>query len=277
MAVTKFFRIGVEGATTDGRNIERSHIEEMAETYNPKKFGARIWLEHLRGLYPGSAFKAYGDVVEVKAEEVEIDGEKKLALYAKLDVTDDLVALNKKREKIYTSMEVSPNFAKSGKAYLSGLAVTDDPASLGTEMLQFSAGAKTNPLSKRKQDPENLFTEAIEIELEFEDEPKPSDGLGATLLNKVKDLLGKKTQADNDNFTGINDAVTTVAESQRDLLDQFSALQASVKEVATIQADLKTLQSDFNSLKQNLSSEADPKNPTRPSATGGDGVVLTDC
>jgi hypothetical protein len=39
-------------------------------------------------------------------------------------------------------MEVSTSFADTGKAYLVGLAATDDPASLGTEMLQFSASAK---------------------------------------------------------------------------------------------------------------------------------------
>jgi hypothetical protein len=32
-------------------------------------------------------------------------------------------------------MEVSTKFADTGKAYLVGLAATDDPASLGTEML----------------------------------------------------------------------------------------------------------------------------------------------
>ncbi|MGK3600335.1 GPO family capsid scaffolding protein, partial [Escherichia coli] len=33
----------------------------------------------------------------------------------------------------------------TGKAYLVGLAATDDPASLGTEMLTFSASAAHNP------------------------------------------------------------------------------------------------------------------------------------
>lgn len=36
-------------------------------------------------------------------------------------------------QKVYTSMEIRPNFSNSGKCYLIGLAVTDDPASLGTE------------------------------------------------------------------------------------------------------------------------------------------------
>jgi hypothetical protein len=44
-------------------------------------------------------------------------------------------------QKVYTSMEIRPNFANSGKCYLVGLAVTDDPASLGTEYLEFCSRA----------------------------------------------------------------------------------------------------------------------------------------
>ncbi|MCP6274896.1 GPO family capsid scaffolding protein, partial [Klebsiella pneumoniae] len=80
-----------------------------------------------------------------------------------------LVALVKKGQKLFTSMEVSTKFADLGKAYLIGLAATDDPASLGTEMLQFSASAKSNPLAGRKQNPENLFTAAEETLIEWEE------------------------------------------------------------------------------------------------------------
>lgn len=31
----KRFRIGVEGATTDGREIQREWLEQMAASYNP--------------------------------------------------------------------------------------------------------------------------------------------------------------------------------------------------------------------------------------------------
>ena len=135
MAKSKFFRVAVEGATTDGREISRQDIEQIAKSYNPSTYGARVWIEHIRGIGPDSIFKAFGDVVAVKTEEVDINGEMKLALFAQLDPTQDLVALvNKARQKIYTSIEIHPNFAKTGEAYLVGLAVTDSPASLGTEI-----------------------------------------------------------------------------------------------------------------------------------------------
>lgn len=177
MAKTRFFRVAVEGQTTDGRTIERQWIADAAATYNPQTYAARINMEHVRGITADKPFKAYGDVLSLKAEEIELDlggkKEKKLALFAELDVTDELVAMNKDRQKLFSSIEISPNFANSGKAYLVGLAVTDSPASLGTEMLQFAASqGDKNPLAGRKQDPANLFTAATEFTLELADEPQ---------------------------------------------------------------------------------------------------------
>ena len=34
---SKFFRVATEGATTDGRTIQRSWIEQAARNYNTKK------------------------------------------------------------------------------------------------------------------------------------------------------------------------------------------------------------------------------------------------
>lgn len=67
--VSKFFRIGVEGDTCDGRIISASDIQEMADTFDPRVYGCRINLEHIKGLLPDSPFKRYGDVVELKAEK----------------------------------------------------------------------------------------------------------------------------------------------------------------------------------------------------------------
>ena len=80
-----------------------------------------------------------------------------MALYADVAPTDALVALVKKGQKLFTSMEVSPQFVDTGKAYLVGLAATDDPARLGREMLTFSATAAHNPLANRKLNPETYF------------------------------------------------------------------------------------------------------------------------
>jgi hypothetical protein len=277
MAKSKFFRVAVEGATTDGRVIDRSWLQQIAAAYNTTKFGARIWLEHIRGILPDSPFKAYGDVVAVKAEEIDIDGTKKMALFAQIDATDELVAMNKKRQKIYTSMELDPNFAKSGQAYLVGLAVTDSPASLGTEQLAFAAGAKINPLAERKQNPENVFSVAQEVTLEFDDE-KPAEG--ESLFAKVMGLLKGKDKSDVERFADAGKAIEAVAAAQRDLLDKFSALQA---ELATATAQIKAAtdaatadRKAFADLKALLDKE--PKDGQRPPAAGGNaGATATDC
>ncbi|MFA5633252.1 MAG: GPO family capsid scaffolding protein [Porticoccaceae bacterium] len=174
----KWFRVATEGATTDGRKISRQWIEQMAKNFDPKKYGARVWLEHMRGLFADGPFAALGDVTAVKAEEVEGG---KLALFVQLDPTDQLKDINGKRQKVYTSIEVDPEFADTGEAYLVGLAVTDSPASLGTDMLQFSAQQGTaSPLAARKQRPENLFTEAVEVAFDFGDDEEEDKGPSLT-------------------------------------------------------------------------------------------------
>ncbi|WP_199824009.1 GPO family capsid scaffolding protein, partial [Xanthomonas citri] len=49
---SNWFRVAVEGATTDGRTIQRSWIDDMAATYNRETYNARIWIEHMRSLLP---------------------------------------------------------------------------------------------------------------------------------------------------------------------------------------------------------------------------------
>ncbi len=154
---SKWFRIAVAGDTTDGREIQSDWILQMAQNYNTDTYGARINIEHIRGVMPDSVFGMYGDVLALKTEKVTIDGEEKDALFAQIEPTQSLIELNKKKQKVYTSIEIDENFANKGSAYLIGLAVTDSPASLGTEMLQFAAGAKVNPFADKKQRPENLF------------------------------------------------------------------------------------------------------------------------
>lgn len=276
----KFFRIATEGATTDGRVISRQWISQMAKNYDPKKYGARINLEHLRGVLPDGPFKAYGDVVSLKAEEVE---EGKLALFAQIDPTPELIELSKKRQKVYTSMEVDPNFARTNEAYLVGLAVTDSPASLGTEMLKFAAGAQANPFAARKQSPENVFSEAVEIELDFDDATARHDDKG--LFAKVKEMLGRigdKAAATEVRLADTHQAVELLADNQRALSEKVQELSGKTgqrddgTEATELRTALDTLTADFNALVERLDKEPEQHRP-RPPATGGDGAAMTDC
>ncbi|WP_323667125.1 GPO family capsid scaffolding protein [Pectobacterium punjabense] len=280
--VSKWFRVGVEGDTCDGRVIDANDIKNMAETFDPRVYGCRINLEHLKGLLPDSPFRRYGDVVELKAETIDDDSalKGKLALFAKITPTDELVALNKASQKVYTSMEIQPNFANTGKAYLVGLAVTDDPASLGTEMLEFSAKAKLNPLATRKSSPENLFSVATEVTLEFEDLP----AVEPTLLTRVKALFGRKQSSDDARFNDVHEAVAEVAgqvQTNADSVEQrFTQLeQRQQQDIAALTQKLSASEQQLTDLKATLDGTESLSQTRRPPATGGEGdaTLLTNC
>lgn len=196
MAKSKWFRVFLEGDTTDGRKVTRKDVTDCAETFNRDAYGVRVNLEHIRGIVPGGPFDMLGDVLAVEArdDELTIAGktEKVKGLYCQIEPLPELIAFNKKRQKIYTSVEISGNIRGSGKAGLIGLAVTDSPASFGCEMLQFAAGNQ-NIFSNRKCDPENMFVQAHEVKLEFDEDATPADQAGA--FTAIKDFFTKLSGA----------------------------------------------------------------------------------
>lgn len=267
----KWFRVATEGATTDGRAISRTWIEQMAKNFNRATYGARVWMEHMRGLFADGPFAALGDVVAVKAEEVE----GKLALFVQIDPTEKLKEINSERQKVYTSIEVDADFAGTGEAYLVGLAVTDSPASLGTEMLQFSQQqGEKSPLSGRKLRPENLFTASIETELDFSEEKavKPS------LLDTVKALFNREQQKSTESFDKFHDDLKSTLElfvGRVTELETELGARASADQFNTLKGSHDALNTKFEALFARLDNE--PDTLPRPPATGGDGAVLTDC
>lgn len=273
-----FHVVATEGATTDGRKIERKWIEQIAKNYSTAKYGARIFLEHLRGVLPDGPFRAYGDIKAVKTQE---NAEGQLQLLADIDPTDDLKALNGKRQKVYSSIEVDPDFAGTGEAYLVGMAVTDSPASLGTAMLEFSAqqGDKS-PLAHRKQRPTNVFTASQELDLTDLGKDVTGKNDGPSLFEQLKGIFNKSNQ------TTIESVATLRAEVQQSLellANKVAALQpASTQPDAPTASAFTKLQSDhadllkrFNELHSKLSH--DPDRPLGKPATGGADAEQTDC
>lgn len=271
---SKWTRIAVEGATTDGRNIERSWIEDMASTYSPNTYGARINCEHIKGYWPGGEFGAYGDVLALKAEEVEIAGVKKLALFGQLQPNDALLALNKAGQKVYTSIEVQPKFADTEKAYLIGLAVTDTPASLGTEALSFSA--QHGILANRKQHKDNLFTAAEETAIEFE-EFTEAPSVFSALRDKVGELLGRskeKEGKDAANFNALGELIEQIATHGAEQAEAFTVEKTAREK---LQGEHNKLSTEFAALVKRLGETPDTSFKGRPPVSGGDGRAVTDC
>ncbi|WP_404836178.1 GPO family capsid scaffolding protein [Aeromonas media] len=275
MAKSKFFRVAVEGGTTDGRAITREWLEQMAQRYNQSTYGARVNMEHIRGIDPNGLFKMYGDITAAKTEEVTIEGEQRLALFVQIDPTPELVELNKKRQKVFTSVEIHPNLNEKG-AYLMGLAITDSPASLGTDMLQFCAGAgDKSPLASRKQHKECLFTEALETVIEFESEQEK----GPSLAERITALFSSHKKQSTADFSDVHQAVETVA---KEVTTLDADLQKKFTEQAQTLTELTNKQDATAKALADLTAKLEGQeafNQQRPPATGGDGTttVSTDC
>lgn len=208
---TDWVCIATAGATVDGRTISEQDLYDMAETYDPEKYQALIWWEHYR------FFSNLGEVLSLKAEKV--DGEVKL--FAELRPTAELVQLNQNGQKKFTSIEIMPNFAKSGKAYLGGLAVTDSPASTGTTKLNFSALGI-------KEEKELIFGEHEEFHFSLSQE-QGKDGFINALIEVFSKFTGNNgepkphiepTFSNNDN----NKQEKTMTEEE---MQKFAAIVAT--------------------------------------------------
>ncbi|SPZ86351.1 phage capsid scaffolding protein (GpO) [Shigella boydii] len=136
----KKFRVAVSGSTVDGREISPVHLREAAENFNPDVYAARVNVEHYLSPCPSSEFSAMGDVTALSTEDItEGPLAGRTALYAEIEPTECMKQLVADGKKIYSSIELHPQFSVNGRAYLVGLAMTDTPASLGTERLKFTA------------------------------------------------------------------------------------------------------------------------------------------
>lgn len=194
--VTDWRIIGVSGDTMDGRQISAAELKQMAESYDPAVYGARINLEHCYYTFPGWA-GGYGDVLELKAEPWHKD-ESRTALLARLSVLPNLQELWDSGEKIYTSMEIASDFAKSGRAYLVGLAITDRPASLGTTAnfsvaaAQADKGKTFTPYHLTETNERTIMTIAADKSAAAADKPLTAEAAE----NIFSRLFAKFTKAD---------------------------------------------------------------------------------
>lgn len=268
----KKFRVAVSGNTVDGREIQPQHLRDAAANYNLSVYAARVNIEHFLSPYPGSDFGAMGDVTALSTEDItEGPLAGRTALYAEIDPSDRMVQMTDKGQKVYSSIELAPQFALNGKAYVVGLAMTDTPASLGTDRLKFAAQQRASVMAFNNQQGEPpMFTEAIEAEV-IELAAQRSDE-GKQWFNRVMGILGKGQKTDDQRFTQVHQAVEAVAQSQVDLGEQFStAEQARQQDNAAIQK----LTTDLAALRQQLEG-TDGNLSQRQPANGGANAQLAD-
>lgn len=268
----KKFRVAVSGNTVDGREIQPQHLRDAAANYSPEVYGARVNIEHYLSMFPGSDFGAMGDVVALSTEDIT-DGPLagRTALYAEIEPSDRMVQMTNKGQKVYSSIELHPQFALNGKAYLVGLAMTDTPASLGTDRLKFTAQQRASAMAFNNQQGEApMFTEALVAEV-IELAAQRSDE-GKQWFNRVMGILGKGQKTDDQRFGQVHQAVEAVAQSQVDLGEQFSTAEQERKQD---KAAIQKLTTDLAALRQQLEG-TDGNFSQRPAAGGGDNAQLAD-
>ncbi|WP_440056120.1 GPO family capsid scaffolding protein [Pseudoalteromonas sp. T1lg65] len=281
--------IAAVGLTVDGREITEKDINDIAETYNPKKYGARINIDHYADW---SGWKAealssvkvnggmLGDVIEVSTSKNE-DGVQ--VLYAILAPNASFVQLNQADQHVYFSMEIDRNFQGSNKTYLTGLAVTDYPASTYTSRAKFNKQQGIDnkdvsfradlglhsPDDKTPKKPffRNLFNKDEMMPLTDQDKADIGKAVADTLAPHFKTIadsmtaFGKNTQqaqGQQDEGQG-NEAENT---EQTELLTKLS------KKIEEQGEDFKKLQDQFNALSK---TEADNTTDADDEPTGDDG------
>ncbi|WP_100098346.1 GPO family capsid scaffolding protein [Klebsiella quasipneumoniae] len=268
----KKFRVAVSGNTVDGREIQPQHLRDAAANYNHEVYAARVNIEHILSPYPGSDFGAMGDVVALSAEDItEGPLAGRTGLYAEIEPSERMKQMTDKGQKVYSSIELHPQFALNGKAYMMGLAMTDTPASLGTERLKFAAQQRASVMAFNNQQVEApMITEAIEAEV-IELAAQRSDE-GKQWFNRVMGILGKGQKTDDQRFGQVHQAVEAVAQSQVDLGEQFSTAE---QERQQDKVAIQKLTTDLAALRQQLEG-TDGNFSQRPAADGGDSAQLAD-
>jgi Phage capsid scaffolding protein (GPO) serine peptidase len=131
MLKTDWLKVATAGRTVDGREIKAEWLEKMAQLYSPRVYTATVNSEHF--FYPG-----LGHVTEIRAGKDELA---RTALFARIAPTAELLTRYQNRRQLFFSVEIMADFPAKGDFYLSGLAITDLPASQGLEPTQFSAEA----------------------------------------------------------------------------------------------------------------------------------------
>lgn len=154
------------GPTIDGRFTDQQVIDDLAETYTPKLYTARINEDHWQwGEKLGSVLS-----LEKRGDE----------LWAVIKPNSRLLSNVERDQFLHTSCEYIADFAKTGKAYLTGLAMTDEPASLGTTQVH---------LSSDKSKGQESVSSGATVSLGLLSGKEHSDQETKTLLSKIFGLL----------------------------------------------------------------------------------------
>ena len=239
--------IATEGRAVDGREMMREWLASAAQNYSSDFYSAVIWNEH----HP-VVDRAYqlnlGLVLALKTEEEN----GKLKLYAKLAANKFLLALNDDNQKLFCSVEITSDFPDVGQFYLTGLAVTDQPALPGISQLKFSkerenthTGLHEFSLSTEQQNTgSNIMTEEEIQELK--------EQLGAQ-AQKIEELEAALAEKDAEKAEGIAAELTELASETSEQAETVAETVVSTEEFTALKNANIELTKKFDALEKKFS------------------------
>ena len=236
--ISDWLCIAQEGKTIDGREIKREWLESAVKNYSPEFYQALIWCEH-----EDVNFRLFSPNLGT-VEELKLEGKNgKLRLLARLRANAILQSMNEQEQKIYSSVEIMPNFPDEGEFYLVGLAATDQPASTGLSRLSFSTnknGFRTAPvllfgnneISKPKQ---NINLLKLINREKYSMTQEEIDALLAQLAeanNSIQELQEQNKKLLDQLENGNTEAAQETAEEIQDQIDDVEKNVDTAQDVA---------------------------------------------
>lgn len=210
--LTGWVTVGTAGKTVDGRVIEAAWLEQMAKSYSCEEYTAVINSDHMLGWY--------GSFGQVRALRTAKDSKGRVILQARLEPNQRLLDMASYGQRLFMSMEIHADYCDTGEAYLVGLAITDNPASVGTTELRFTKAAENKQYRAESVELDTAVLKADDTEANTDlltrlcsaltkafsnqHEEKEDDAMNAEQLKALTDGQEKTTQA----LTGLTDLLT---------------------------------------------------------------------
>lgn len=225
--------IATEGRSVDGREMMREWLTSAAQNYNSDFYSAVIWNEHNHPLERVYQLNL-GLVLELKTEEE--DG--KLKLYAKLAANKFLLALNDDNQKLFCSVEITSDFPDVGQFYLTGLAVTDQPALPGISQLKFS------------KERGNTHTGLHEFSLSTEQQNTGSNTMTEEEIQELKEQLASQAQKIEELEAALAEKNTEKAEKIAEELIDLASETSEQAEIIAEEVTSEVSKEEFTALKK---------------------------
>ena len=274
---TKKFLLATAGSTVDGRNIDEKMLQEMASSYDPKTYTAMLNIEHIRGYEPAGSFGSYGDVLELSTETVTVNfngvDEERLGLYGIFDINDAANELNDAGQKRFPSIEIWDDFGDKGFAYLAGCALTDSPASIATQKLQFN---RRIPGTINLTSADSAIPAAA---IEFAEEtalPAEAKSMFTAFTEMMKSFTAGNKPAEIEK-PKVGEPADQMAAFTAVVGEMAKSMDAAVSAMSKSTADqISKLTADVTALSETIEKTANPYQLSRPRSDGAN-AVKTDC